>query len=692
LLRRVVDAVIDCAVVSFALWTLLYCLGLVTQWRLWASGWLWVAATVALLVWQVRLALTAGPELEPGGPGASGPTQAEVGADVRVDRVARVLLGAGLVAAAVAAVGGLLWTPGTFRVTWAATVLASAALLAWSWRVGRTRPAPGVPPPGVDPVATSRSTAGWPLADLGALVLAAAAAVAGLFIHLADTDDPYYVNRSVWVAERGNAALLDTMFSPEVLNSPYGGGVPIASVEALVGVLAHLTGLHAGTVTYLVVTPVGSALAVWAMWRLARRWAPRRAFWVLAAAVAFLMLSGDSMLGNFWVVRMWQGKVLAVTILIPLIWAYLTELVEARTPAERRRALALLLAAGVAFFGMTPTAVVWGPVMFGAVALAALLVRSPLLLVGGAAMVTGPVASGLAVVLFSTDVGGEDPVALPSRASFVRILGEVGPMVALGLLGLCLAAVLARRGVAAALAGSAALVAVFVFAPGVLPLINAVTGSGPILWRMLYVAPIPILVGLLLALPWPTRGDGLGPDRGQRLLRAAGVATAAVLVLGLAVGGRPVWWHTGHGGPVTVSSSPQWKLDLPALDDVRLLDERGWAGADDEVVLLPPRRMKVMTMYTTRAFPVVPRHWFIRNMEEPRQSRQARLLLHDLASGEDPLPSQREVTRALRQLDVALACTGVSPNTERVLGLYEGAGYGDRETVGTLVCVRPEGG
>ena len=80
--------------------------------------------------------------------------------------------------------------------------------------------------------------------------------MASLFIHLADTDDPYYLNRSVWVAEHGNAATLDTMFTPEVLNSPYGGGVPIASIESLLGVIAHMTGLRAGTVTYLVATPV----------------------------------------------------------------------------------------------------------------------------------------------------------------------------------------------------------------------------------------------------------------------------------------------------------------------------------------------------------------------------------------------------------------------------------------------------
>jgi hypothetical protein len=416
---------------------------------------------------------------------------------------------------------------------------------------------------------------------------------------------------------------------------------------------------------------------------------------VFVAAIAFLMLSGASMLGNFWIPRMWQGKVIAVVFLMPLIWAYLTEAAEDTDPVTRRRTLVLLLAAGVAFFGLTPTAVVWGPVMLGATLLAAVLVRSRALALGGAAMVVGPVLSGAAVVLFSTGVGGEDPVPLPSRASFVRILGEVGPMVALGLVALCLAAVAARRGTAAALAGSSAFVAVFVFAPGVLPLINAVTGSGPILWRMLYVAPIPLLAGLLAAQPWrrseasedaeglPARVGSAGPQ----LVAGAGVLAAVALLALLATGGRPVWSHTGHGGPVTVTSTPQWKVDLPALADVRKLDEQGMEG----VVLLPPRRMKVMTMYTTQAFPVVPRDWFVRNIEEPRKDREARRMLFDLAAGRPPFPDQAAVRDALGRLDVTLACTGKSPHLPRVVELYEGSGYDERHTVGSLTCVRRNG-
>ena len=419
------------------------------------------------------------------------------------------------------------------------------------------------------------------------------------------------------------------------------------------------------------------------MWRLSRRWAPRRAFLVFAGAIAFLMLSGDSMLGNFWVVRIWQGKVIAVAMLMPLIWAYLVDAHEARTRQTRWAAIGLLFAAGIAFFGLTPTAVIWAPVILAAVLVSAVALRSAPLAWGGVAVAIGPFVSGAAVVAFSVeDVGGEDPVALSARASFVRVLGEQAPMVALSLIALGLAVVLARRGAPAALAGSAALASVLVFAPGILPLINTVTGSGPILWRMLYVAPIPVLVGLLLAAPVPS----LGATR-TAVARAVPVAAAVVVLAGLALGGRAVWVDTGHGGPVTLRSSPQWKLDTAALADVEALADRGLSGE----VLLPPRWMKVLTMYTVDAFPVVPREWFIENIEEPQAATKARRLLYQLASGKLPLPNKRNSADALALLDVDLACTGESDNTKRVVKYFKAAGYTETSTVGTLTCAERPG-
>jgi hypothetical protein len=668
LVGRLIDAVLDVAVISFAAWTLLYCLGLPTQWSLWPSGWIWLGLTLAVLVWRVRLALPAGTDHPSTDPDAVEPDAGPQRRDLVL------VVGLGLVA--VSAVGGLIWTDGSFRFTWAALVLGIVTLVGWSWLAGRVRPTTEPADPDEAP---SRSRFVSPQ-ELGVLAIMVGTGVLTAFVHLADTDDPYYVNRSVWVAERGNASLVDTMFSPEVFNSPYGGGVPIASIESLYGVVAHMTGALAGTINYLVAAPVAACLAVLAMWRLARRWAPRRAFLVFAGAVAFLMLSGDSMLGNFWVVRIWQGKVIAVAMLMPLIWAYLVDAHEGRTRQGRWAAIGLLFAAGIAFFGLTPTAVIWAPVILAAVLVSAVALRSPALAWGGLAVSIGPFVSGAAVVAWSVEeVGGEDPVALSARDSFVRILGEQTPMVALSLIALGVAVVLARRGAPAALAGSAALGSVLVFAPGVLSLVNTVTGSGPILWRMLYVAPIPVLAGLLLAAPVPD----LGAAR-RTLARAVPIVAAVVLLAAFVAGGRPIWSHTGHGGPVTLRDSPDWKLDTEALADVRILADRGVSGE----VLLPPRRMKVLTMYTVEAFPVVPREWFIENIDEPEANNNARKLLYQLASGELPLPNKENSAEALELLGVDLACTGESDSTERVMKYYAAAGYTEESTYGTLSCAR----
>lgn len=691
LVGRLVDALLDLTTLSLALWTLLYCLALPTQWSLWPSGWTWLAGTAVIAVLRVRGALRPASDLAPApGPAVEPPAVEPSTGTGGVPRRDLLLL-AGLVLVALAGVGGLVWTPGTFNPTWAALVLGTAVLVVWAWLTGWVRPEPtptGVSteaPAEVPAALPAEEPAGWRRlvspSELGVLAVMGAIAVLTAFVHLADTDDPYYVNRSVWVAERGNAALLDTMFSPEQLNSPYGGGVPIASIEALFGVVAHMSGLLAGTVTYLLAGPAFAALAVLALWRLASRWAPRRAFLVFAGAVLFLLMSGDSMLGNFWIVRIWQGKVIAVAVLMPLLWAWLTDAHEARTPTARRNAVLLLLAGGIAFFGLTPTAVVWAPLMLAVALVAAAALRSPWLALGGVALAVGPVLSGLAVIRFSVEeVGGTDPVALPARESFVRILGETTPMVALGLLALGLAVVLARRGAPAALAGASALGSVLVFAPGVLELANTVTGSGPILWRMLYVAPIPVLVGLLLAAPVPA----LGPARAQ-VARAVPVAVGVLAVALLALGARPIWAHTGHGGPVTLRSSPQWKLDTEALRDVRVLADQGIRGT----VLLPPRRMKVLTMYTTDAFPVVPREWFIQNMREPREVNRGRRVLYRLASGDTPLPPRRESLAALEALDVTLACVGPSPGERKVLRTYRAAGLTRQSGAGTLTCLRP---
>ena len=123
---------------SFAAWTLLYCLGLPTQWSLWPSGWIWVGLTLVILVWRVRLALPADAGVDAAA--VPDPLAPPTATSPPLPAPRDLLLVGGLILVATSAVGGLIWTPGTFRVTWAALVLGIVALVGWSWLTGRVGP------------------------------------------------------------------------------------------------------------------------------------------------------------------------------------------------------------------------------------------------------------------------------------------------------------------------------------------------------------------------------------------------------------------------------------------------------------------------------------------------------------------------------------------------------------------------
>jgi hypothetical protein len=97
--------------------------------------------------------------------------------------------------------------------------------------------------------------------------------------------------------------------------------------------------------------------------------------------------------------------------------------------------------------------------------------------------------------------------------------------------------------------------------------------------------------------------------------------------------------------------------------------------------------MKVLTMYSTDAFPVVPRDWFIGNIKEPKADRKARHVLYDLASPHGALPTDRLIRMALAHIDVTLACIGESADRAGALASLEAAGYTRKEQVGTLTCL-----
>jgi Family of unknown function (DUF6077) len=651
---------VDVAVVAFAVWTVLYHLGLLLDLPTTALLVVWLVATAGVVALAARStwisAVVAAVQRRP--PLQRGRNALPVWAAVGAGAGAAISVAAGawypgLVLAALA-VGCVAWAAPWRAATPQAT--ADSADSADSRDAGTERPSP---------------VAAW--ADLLAVLVAAGFAVFSQFIVRTDGDDTFYVNRSVWVAQHGRLPVGDVLYGEDRPVLP--GGAPVASVEAFAGALARVLHLNAATCTYYLLLPAATFLAVLALWRLIRVWAPRRAVLCLLLAAVFLLWSGGSgaSFGSFHLVRSWQGKAIFVSVLVPALYAYLSEWAQTR----RRRSYLLALAAGVAGVGLTSTATFVVPLVAAGAGLG-LLVRYGLTrwsfrdIVQVGLVAAYPVAAAVAVTALVGSPAGEDTTYRPADVAWQFVIGP-GPLTLLGGTALWLGPFLVRRGAAAAVAWGASLVVLVLMVPGVLGVLEAASGSGPVLWRTLWAAPVPALVGLLAAVPLPH----LSAVRVPRWASAAVPATAGVLVLVLA--GTPVWANANRAR----LDSPQWKTRAADVAEVFAI-LRAYPQA--KVVLAPSSVMSVLPLVTSEVKAVNPRALYTRTLTDgtalPRQ------LLSNLANRSGRQPTLDQLVDGLNQTDVDVVCLNRRDDAGR--RTLQEAGFGGERRVGrTLTCLTP---
>jgi hypothetical protein len=656
-----VDGAIDGSVVAFALWTLWYEIALAAQFDLRPSGWPFVVVSAVLVVaGGLRAARSdaapAAPALADGARVTPGPAVA--GLSRPVVRAAGLAVGLVALVVAVHQRDQLGVLPVAVVAILLILVVAAPTVLG-----GADRRLLGV-------FAEPRQ-----IEHAVAALVSLATGVLSLFIFKSDADDAFYVNRAAWVAEHGTAALDDTMFGPGIYPQSFGGGLPTPSIEALQGVLASMLHVEAGTVAYLLYAPVLAAVFAWVTWRLVRAWAPRRHLLVLLVALLFVLASGASIVGNYSIGRIWQGKVTAYAVLIPLVWTYFSHLAGARA----RKTQALLLCAGVAFVGLTTSSALLSPVIAGGALLAALALRSRRLAVGGIAFLVGPVVNGVVQLFGPAVIGNQVNGAATDREVFAIAFGPGTAMVALPLVSMALAAGIARRP-AGIVAGAAGLVTLATFLPGVIELADAVTGAGPVVWRLAIAAPAWVFVGLLAAVPVP-RWAGL-PARG----RAAGIAvTAAVTLVAVGVPLAAGHWLWAPEVGARLTSTPTWKVDPTALADVRAARRLDVAPG---LWLMPKLQMENLSISTSGPYAVVPRSFYLPTLETSEQDGADRQLLLALVTRRGiPGDAVSNVRDALTRLGVSLACVpGNAPGAARVLAEATG---GELRRVGTMRCHVP---
>ncbi len=649
---RVCDSVLDFLVLALGAWTVIYHVCLVLRiGSLWAA----IAEAVALVACGLFVVRS---RTEP----ASG---ADVGIDWWRDRRLAVLAGAqvalGLVAAALF---GLTEAP--WQAVWVFWVLAAgAAVVLTSMRPGESSAAET--PPG-----ESGPQAWIPTAV--ALAWAAGLAVLSLFLVRSAEDDTYYVHLASWVADHGVFPIRDSLFSDQ--RFPAIIYPPLSSFEAAVGTVARGTGISVPDLVYLGVAPLASALSVLAVWRLCRAWRLPLVGIALSVAMLFLLMDASThrALGNTIIARSWHGKVILVAVLLPLLYVLLQEYVE--RPAGR--GLVLLAAAGAAGVGLSSTGAFVVPVV-AAGCLVPFVRRAPRQAGAGFLAAAGyPLGAGLLALA----VGGRTPETNPyvPPGQLAHYVLADGMLALVGLAAVLVAPILVPRVASARMTAATALLVGFLLTPVVTRALYDLTGLGRVLWRLTWALPVAALVGALAV--------GLSAWIRPTALKAL---PAVILCAAFLAYGTPSW----SGGGISLASSPSWKRLPETITEARFVLSHARPG---DVVLAPTQTSQTVATMSGDVYTVAPRVFYALALEGNTGGHaHERVLLGAFADNglEGPIPrtsrapTADDVTRALSDVGVDLACVAENPAAQDVL---RAAGYTPVGADGSVACMRAPAG
>jgi hypothetical protein len=667
--ERAGRSVVTGALVLFAVWTLVYQVALFAGAP--ATPSLFVAAVlgVAALVGLSRLRRDDGrdPLTFPGGRAALAVLPVVlVATGLAVSGLRLAALTLGVVTALVALVLSSRWAPRLeslrrSRAGADATAPEPAAGQATDdtgGAAGRAAPAPWL----------------WATGWLVALVSGGLAA----YIATPDGDDAYFVNLSTWVAERGSFPLRDTMISSEAFPAIQGHSPPIHSVEGLIGSIARVLGLEAGTVTYVLVPPLVTALAVLVLTLLvAEAGIPAAPIGLLAAA-AYLWTAGRTGygMGGFFAVRIWQGKAMLAAVVLPLVFLTGARLMRHRSARDH----ALFAAALVASIGVSNTAAFLVPVLVAGLVLGALALaewRGALRL---ALWTIYPAAMGVLSVVLA-------PPA-PTRAQLLAEGFDIGPItltidpvqtvpgiggmlvvtaVAIGLGALGIGNRAMRLGaVGAIVTGGLALL------PPVRDVLRDL-GLWSVVWRMWWAIPITLLLA-------GTVGAAAHFARGRRLAPVAIGATALLVALVPLVDGR---WVGDPRNDARWVEPFDWKLPDRALRQAKLVEQLSEPG---DVVLVPASTARALAALTVDIHPVSARPFYLPNYAgTPAAHAGARRTLQqfvDVTTPDDPT----DIEKALTLLDVRTVC--LKNNRDGGIRLLEADGFSVADKKRGITCLQ----
>jgi hypothetical protein len=504
------------------------------------------------------------------------------------------------------------------------------------------------------------------------------------------SDDTNYLNLSTWIAERGTLPTRDTIYSDQVFATK-----PLGSAwESMWGVFAHVTGISAPTLLYVIAVPVLTMLSIFALDRGMRSMHVRHTNFALLIVSLFLLLDGKNIFsfGVFHGPRIWQGKSFFVSAVIPLLIG--AGIVWARS--GRRNDLVRFLLIGLGAAGLTTTATMLVPMIVvvtaGVVGFQrgikdvgwTLLAMLPPLYVGLAFRGSHEDDQALGdwagnVLAFAQPaklVSGISQLSDPNE--FVRWMSRPPLHAALFALVMCWGFIGAESRTARRVLAGLSVMWAIVYLPPVLALIEKFTGVQAISWRFWWLLPIPMLVGAAASAVAAglIRLTSVNKHRTLSLVLALGVLLALIVIPG-----KPVWNSSLgqiNGQSARLMWPPGWKVFGGYQEAKEILDQ---IAQDGDTVAARSNIEKSLAATTVRVHPVLPKiSWFTQaGGSDAAVSLPDRLQIRQFTSTQpDPqLPELNlvDLPNALERVGVDIICLDADRTAD--IDLAKSWGYTD---------------
>jgi hypothetical protein len=384
---------------------------------------------------------------------------------------------------------------------------------------------------------------------VGAFIIVAVAVT--LIAHRPDHDDAFYVSVAVSALDHPERPLMryDGMYGEPRLPI-LGQFHRVRSYETFVALVSSVAGLAVPTLYYVVFPALFATLVVIAHWLALGQLGSGASLLGLAVVFVVLVSWGDEhrTFGNFSFVRLFQGKAVLVSVVIPAIVYYAARYAEQGCLRSWLR----LALAQVAAIGFASSGIAVGPIAAGLVLLGAWSARPARAVVVSLGLLASFYPILLALVFLTTgrvsSAGAVIPAALSlsSAPLLEKVLGS-GWHAYVALFSLLAAPALpARSRRCLVLPGLALTTMFFALSPMASEFLGRFVRS--LSWRAFWGVPFPLIIGLAAC--------GLATAT-EKFGRLTGIATATALAAAFALG--PGSWTLSFENR-TVLANPGYKV------------------------------------------------------------------------------------------------------------------------------------